>query len=340
MTYVETQVKGLALLMEMMSYCRPAGTKTERAFIKKYIDPLGCEIDRVGNRIKRIGDSNILWSSHTDTVHRREGQQKVVLLGDYIMLGNNEVQSSCLGADCTIGVWLMTEMIKAEVPGLYIFHRGEEIGGVGSSYIAKSYASILKGIKYAIAFDRKGVDSVITHQGMRCCSDEFAYSLANALFKAGLDGYKNDPSGTFTDTANYTELIGECTNISVGYYNQHTSKECQNVEFAMQLKEALIELDHSELVDVRQPGDPDPDWSHYRGRSAYGWRSGDLIGQGGYTASDFYDYDASYYSDTNLIDLISDYPVEVAEWLEENGISYDDLFKELYERGAAVPRRK
>lgn len=339
MTYAtEVETEGLALLSNMMEYCRPAGTKTERMFIKKFIDPLGCEIDRVGNRIKRVGNSDILWSSHTDTVHRREGQQKVVLLGDYLMLGANDVQSSCLGADCTIGVWLMTEMIKAEIPGLYIFHRGEEIGGIGSSYIAKHYPSVLKGINYAIAFDRKGVSSIITHQGMRCCSDEFSYSLSNAFFKAGLDGFKNDTGGTFTDTANYTDLIGECTNISVGYYNQHTSKECQNVEFAFKLREALLELDHSELIYSRCPGDPDPDWVDYRNRAAVslGWRN-DLVGNG--IAKDFYDYDQSYYSDTNLIDLVSDFPVETAEWLEENGITYDDLLKELYERGAAVPRR-
>ena len=76
----------------------------------------------------------------------------------------------------------MLEMIKASVPGLYIFHRDEEVGGKGSKYISINTPEILKGIQFAIAFDRYGTTSVITEQmGGKCASREFADSIYSFL---------------------------------------------------------------------------------------------------------------------------------------------------------------
>ncbi|BCJ91816.1 hypothetical protein IZ6_25510 [Terrihabitans soli] len=180
-TETETKNKvGLNLLLEMLQTKRPAGSKAERRFIKRYLKPLGCSQDGFGNLILRIGDAPVLWSSHTDTVHREGGTQHVVLEGVIARLAANS-KSNCLGADCTAGVWLMVEMIRAGVEGLYIFHREEECGGRGSRFIATRTPELLDGIKYAIAFDRYGYQSVITHQFDRCCSDEFGVSLSKAL---------------------------------------------------------------------------------------------------------------------------------------------------------------
>ena len=52
--------------------------------------------------------------------------------------------SDCLGADDGAGVFLMLEMIDANVEGTYIFHRGEERGGWGSSQIAELHADYIK----------------------------------------------------------------------------------------------------------------------------------------------------------------------------------------------------
>lgn len=169
--------------------------------------------------------------------------------------------TNCLGADDTTGVWLMLTMIKAGVEGRYVFHREEEVGGRGSSWVAKNRPEYLDGIKAAIAFDRKGYGDVITHQGSRCCSDEFAHSLAGLLGGA----YKPDPSGVFTDTANYTDIVGECTNISVGYFGQHGPAESQHFGFAIGLAQTLAEADWSQLVFKREPGELE--WLNHRGFS-------------------------------------------------------------------------
>ena len=199
-----------------------------------------------------------MWSSHTDTVHKDEGLQDIIIDGPWItaVTGKKRELTNCLGADCTTGVWLMIKMIEADVPGLYIFHREEEVGGNGSDWIAKNRRDDLANIQFAIALDRKGYDSVITHQGARCCSDEFAEGLAFILGQ----NFKPDDTGLFTDTANYTHIIPECTNLSVGYFNQHGPLETQNWMFAQTLLETLVNLDMTGLIPIRDPSEEEEPW--------------------------------------------------------------------------------
>lgn len=251
----------IADLLHMHTYGRPAGSKCEEAFNAVYLDNIeGMTIDLLGNRILRIGTSPVLWSSHTDTVHQKAGRTNLTY-GDGMLYLAEKEKASCLGADCSAGVWLMREMIKRGVEGLYIFHAAEEVGGKGSSHISTNNKAILEGIKWAIAFDRKGVDSVITHQFGRCCSDEFADALCAKL---GM-GYVKDDGGTFTDTANYTSLIPECTNISVGYYYAHTSNETLDVSHLADLLEVLCQMDVSDLPSVRDMIKSESRWAGYDG---------------------------------------------------------------------------
>lgn len=253
-------------LIQMHTYCRPAGSEAEAAFNKRYLDGIpGMTIDDAGNRILRIGgdEVRVLWSSHTDTVHRKSGSQRVVYGGGMLILAAGS-ESSCLGADCTVGVWLMIQMIRRKVPGLYIFHAAEEVGGVGSNYISTTTPDLLKGIDYAIAFDRRGTSSVITHQGARCCSDGFAKALADHLGKP----FTLDTTGTFTDTANYTDIVPECTNLSVGYYGAHTSSETLDVSFAVHLLRRLLQLDVASMPVMRDPS-VDTLYTGKRGNTLY-----------------------------------------------------------------------
>ena len=112
--------------------------------------------------------------------------------------------------------------------GLYVFHVGEEVGGVGSSYLAKTYPDKFHNIDRCIAFDHRGYSDVITHQaGGRCCSDAFANALCKQMnpHLPPMQPMAPSSGGTFTDSANYTHLIAECTNVAVGYFDQHTAQE-------------------------------------------------------------------------------------------------------------------
>jgi hypothetical protein len=303
-------------LINMHKYCRPSGDPTTESFCNKYLDHLaGMTIDKAGNRILRIGTAPVLWSSHTDTVHKDGGMQKLAY-GDGFLFRHDQSKSNCLGADCTVGVWLMLNMIRAGKEGLYIFHDSEEVGCIGSNYIADDTPHILKDIDYAIAFDRRGTESIITHQlGDRCCSPAFAGALADAL---GGD-YAADPSGTFTDTASYTHLIPECTNISVGYYNAHTRDETLDIAFALRLLERLLRLEVGLLPVLRDPAIKAAPWS----QDNYGYNK----------------YTRHFVPETKmtLLDMVRQNPEEAAEMLEALGI--DEAYFEDYLRDAEPYQR-
>lgn len=292
----------LRTLLTMLTTKRPHASDSEAAFITRYLLPLGTVPDGFGNLSVRVGrNPRILWSSHTDTCHRRPGTQRIVFDGARVAIDDPD-NSNCLGADCTAGVWLMTEMIKAGVPGLYVFHRGEERGGLGSSWIAGHNQDLLSGISAAIAFDRRSTRSIITHQrGARSCSDAFAASLANVLSL----GHQLDPTGTFTDTANYVDLIGECSNVSIGYEHEHTTHEILDVNYLLALHDAILAADFARLVFTRQPGDCEPD-SYEPWPSS--WRAQPPRGR----LSDLYD-------------IVHDHPAAVADFLEHHGITVQDL---------------
>jgi hypothetical protein len=340
--------------------------------------------------------SKTLFSCHTDSVHRTDGFQKVTYTqqpetGYIIQSPNNE----CLGGDDGTGVWLMTKLIEAGVPGRYIFHRAEEVGGRGSGWIESKANYLLEGYDRAIAFDRKAKNSIITYQSCsRGCSDAFADDLGGHLmfnakkyylerFQAGdatvmydvqapipeertrfvpikgarsqkvtttnamgytstkwevpkeeqryyytpkndfwtaltefpqfammapegvedyqfsseemqklvqdyandypdemmglLDEYlkykdenwKTDTGGSFTDTANYTDDITECTNLSCGYYNAHTQSEYQDYAFLELFLEGLIATPWEELYTAATPERDSQSYGYYTYRDTY-----------------------------------------------------------------------
>ena len=244
----------LSDLRVMLTYMRPGDSATEFDFCQRFIAPLGAKPDPFGNFILEIPErdgsrSPILWSSHTDTVHSKPGKQKLRQKGAMIYSDSN-----CLGADCTTGVWLMQQMALARVPGLYIWHALEERGCQGSSFIREHTPEKLSHIRFAIAFDRKGYNEIITHQvAGRTASDEFALSLAAALYPSQKLIYEPSDRGIYTDTNEYAGIVPECTNISVGYFNQHTSDEHQDLTFAAKLLRSLLTADFSQLVCKRDP---------------------------------------------------------------------------------------
>lgn len=293
-------------LLEMLTYARPHRSSVEAAFVERFIHPLGVKYDKFGNVSKRIGNAPILWSCHTDTVHHREGMQRIGLDGNTAHLIAGE-RGDCLGADDGAGVWIMSEMIRARVPGLYVFHAGEEHGCLGSKYIAKNRAQSLDGIEAAIAFDRKGTRDIITHQmGERSCSEAFAASLADAI---GMK-YRADDSGTYTDTASYTDLIGECTNVSVGYEGAHGFGETLDIAHLVKLRNRMAQFDPASLVFERKPGEQE-EWLCEE----------DYFGAG----------ETKY--DESLVQLVYENPEIAAQLIEYLGGNAEDMIRALNAKG-------
>lgn len=191
-----------------------------------------------------------LFTAHVDTVHRASGPNKIRKTTTKWY-----ADGAALGADDGVGCALLMHLMHAGVPAYYVFTQGEECGGIGAKHIAKEHQDLLSQFDRAVAFDRKGTDSVITHQGYgRCCSDAFAQHLADAL-NATNDNlmYSPDNTGVYTDTAEFTDIIPECTNISCGYYFEHTTKEELDMVHFEQLAAAVALVNWDMCPTERDP---------------------------------------------------------------------------------------
>jgi hypothetical protein len=210
-----------------------------------------------------------LFVAHVDTVHHEEGKNHIVKETTKKGYFWRAYTGSCLGADDGAGVAMLMHMIHGGVAGYYVFTQGEECGGIGAKFLARHHPEILDEFDRAIAFDRRGIESVITHQGCgRCCSDKFGIALADALNDAHPRlMYLVDNTGVYTDTAEFIDNIPECTNISVGYYGEHGDREYLDMYHFEMLSMAVLKVDWDNLPVERDPKVVEKyDW----GTSVYG----------------------------------------------------------------------
>lgn len=277
----------IGLLLDMLTYRRPSDSVSERQFIDRFIVPTGVLRDVHGNFHLWVPKSDgtpsrMLWSCHYDTVHWTQGRQTLTYASNGLISLSRKAKrsgSSCLGADDTAGVFICLGMIKARVPGHYIFHYGEESGGQGSSAIAHDTPELLHGAEIAIAFDRRGSGDIITSQyGCMTASDTFAASLSMELSRLDPSLEYGAARGVYTDTAEYAGLIAECSNLSVGYQHEHTTHETLDSVHCLKLLHAMCGFDESAVVVDREPGEGNETWG-------WGYGSGVAVCQCGHTVS-------------------------------------------------------
>ena len=231
------------LFLELTTRTYPSGTEDEMF----HLLPKGTIRDFSGNYFIEIGDSQTIFTSHLDTHGDTVQSINHRFSGDLILSDGKTI----LGADDKAGVSLMMYMIHHKVPGLYYFFRSEEVGCLGSKEIAKEMN--LSNWKRVISFDRRGYNSLVTHQSLvRTCSDDFANSLAGKLNSHGLE-YKLDTQGVSSDSYSFIDNICECTNLSVGYQNEHLTKESQDIRFLDILATSFIRIDWEDLPTQRKP---------------------------------------------------------------------------------------
>lgn len=263
-----------------------------RDLIKQYLTEHAPDVDIIedekGNLSlivsKKDGThDNIIFTAHMDTVHNKEGKIQLKVTS-----GPNEIDKGylvafetkestkfsqetkkmepvtsygrcILGADDKAGIYLLTEMIKAGISGYYCFFVQEEIGGLGSKYWAENNKAMLKNIDHVISFDRAGTADIINSQrGGNCASPEFVTELGTRLATVMEDKLKikmnfKANTGSFTDSASFMKEVAECTNISVGYYSQHTPSEKQDLYFLQWLRVAITHMDWTGLPAKRDP---------------------------------------------------------------------------------------
>ncbi|MFA5586132.1 MAG: hypothetical protein WDA02_06250 [Saccharofermentanales bacterium] len=271
--------------------------------------PDGMQEDEHGNFFIKIGNSKTMFCGHLDTYSREYKRVYHIIQDDIIMTDG----TTTLGGDDKAGIVIMIKMIESGIPGLYYFFRGEEgvtspTGTWGSKQALKSYKDIFKTYEKCIAFDRKGFSSIISQQSYsKCCSDDFVDALSNEFKKQGLE-YEDDKTGMWCDSGVFMGIIPECTNLSVGYQNEHTFKETQDIEHLEKLVDACIKIDWEKLPVKRDPSKVSKSYGRYRYDYDYDW-----------------DYDYGYYTRktrNNKKTIIYD---------DINNMSSRDIFDELLE---------
>lgn len=237
----------------------PHGTESEihpiliNILTENDIDLNGMDIDSVGNILIKIGESRTMFCSHLDTQSKDISKINHVFDDNFIKTDGTTI----LGADDKAGVVIMLMMMKMGVPGYYYFFVGEEVGCVGSSSLSRSGDMDFKGFDRCISFDRRGYNSIITEQLFGdSASVEFASELARRLNEFNSDfNFEPDPTGIMTDSASFMDLIPECTNISVGYFNEHQTSEKQDIVFLEKLAVACASIEWEDLPVKRDPQD-------------------------------------------------------------------------------------
>lgn len=234
--------------------------------------PTGYQTDNWGNYYLEVGSgSTTMFTCHLDTAsYGGSNPVRHVFEGNFIKTDG----STILGADDKAGMVVLLYMIKKQIPGIYYFFLGEERGCIGSSDVSENWENleISKRITKVVSFDRRGTGSIITEQfGGVCCSDEFAKELASRLNAVDSEfHFRPDPTGIYTDSAQFIDLVPECTNISVGYYNEHTGSETQDIHFLRKLCQAVVKIDWESLPIKRDPSQKwSSDYYHYPVDSYY-----------------------------------------------------------------------
>ena len=240
-----TEKKLFNLLIRLISHTTPYGYERK---LEKYL-PKGGKWDKADNYIIEIGEnSETLFCCHLDTVGSKYIKTKPQVECGIIFTNK---KCSCLGGDDKCGVLCLIALINADIPGTYIFHSGEEVGGIGSDFIAKTLD--LTKYKRAVEFDRRGKHSVITDMGWTpTCSNKFAQELSKQL---GM-GFKPDSTGSFTDVLNYADIIPEVTNISTGYDKAHSRHEVIDAGWLItKLIPKLYKINWESLPAERDPNE-------------------------------------------------------------------------------------
>ena len=319
--------KMMHALGTLLNWCRPydsAGDKMGRAFIEAAAkdaapDWYDVTVDGIGNIWARFlgTTASVLVTCHTDTAHANTSAATQLYAtdeGGVIHLTGGDYRG-CLGADDAAGIAVAIGLMATAAPYDFVFYVGEEVGAVGSGWSVYNEPERYDQYEAAIAFDRRGTTDIITHQGGgRTASDKFAKALADGLAACGLEGYAPCSHGIFTDTEVLAPYVPECTNVSVGYKDEHTPSETLDTKHLLALFRAVRALDLTRLPIVREPGEDDNKgvWTSYGSIDPVV----DSILQHGMDAARDFVYNNPEAAAQLLCDLVEDY-----EWLQ--GGSYD-----------------
>ena len=195
--------------------------------------------DKKGN-VYRILKNKPIISCHTDQV-QKTGADDIVLHKGKIY-GFEKDRQCGLGADDKNGIYVVLSLLMNNDVG-FIFSVQEERGG-GIDELLDRFKK-LDSIPYALVFDRKGNSDIIATKNHYCCKD-----LLDDVEAIAAPWKYKEAQGTFSD-ANALSRYMPCVNLSVGYYNAHSSAEYTVLEELLN----AIDLGNDLLLNLKGPYD-------------------------------------------------------------------------------------
>lgn len=165
--------------------------------------------------------------AHMDTIHNFTSARELIIKNNIITARYIKSGIQCgLNADDCNGILVALQLLET-LPNLKVcFTTQEEIGGVGA-YEAANNIEFFLNVRYLIQADRRGNKDLITHtNGIDSASEKFVEDIQSLMEKYNY----SESIGTFTDIGVLaSKLLISGVNVSCGYYNEHTFKECCNI---------------------------------------------------------------------------------------------------------------
>lgn len=174
---------------------------------------------------KGNGDTVVHLNAHLDTVKNTIEDKRIINHGGIIRAFDNKAQQTVLGADDRAGVAAILTILDS-ISGFdgtikVSFYKEEEIGCVGST---NSDLDFVKDVDLSITMDRHGSsDIVVGTWGAPFCCNEVGDWLEALSKQNGMD--YTPVKGGISDALTLSGKGINSINLSVGYYNEHTSKE-------------------------------------------------------------------------------------------------------------------
>lgn len=161
-------------------------------------------------------EDRVLLVAHYDTVWSDKKKRTVIQQGTQLLSGDPK---QGIGADNRAGCCMLWMMRKLGHSLLIV--PDEEVGCLGSGYMAEKYPEYLKDHQFMMQFDRKGYDDLVY------------YDTETAEFSDFMDDKMPGftfANGSFTDIVELVPAAGICgVNVSVGFYQEHTNQEWMDV---------------------------------------------------------------------------------------------------------------
>lgn len=172
------------------------------------------------------GTVPVMLLAHYDTF--AESPRYIVREGN-ILSGRKNGKPHQLGADDRAGVYAVLETIVKHHCHV-LFTGGEERGGIGASAFVAS--GIEPDVNYCLQFDRRGENDAVYYDS---ANDEFEKFIESHGWEAAF--------GTFTDICTVCPYLGVMgVNLSIGFENEHTTKETLDTDIMNNTIKRIPEL--------------------------------------------------------------------------------------------------